>query len=357
MDAWHWLRFHLAPGLGSRSLARLYEAFSDFEELCCARPEEWVRRSGLSADLLAGVQAPDGEWLAVRDRLQQQGVRVVSRWESAYPELLKQIHDPPALLYVRGELPLEPCLAVVGARHATDAGKAWTERLCHDLAEAGIGIVSGLARGIDGAAHHGALRCGGRSWAVLGSGIDRIYPQEHAALANDLERQGGVLSEYPPGTPPLPGHFPGRNRIISGVSRGTPVVEATEKSGSLITAEFALEQGREVFAVPGPVYHPNGAGPNRLLKEGAQPVTGPEDILACFGALPRPRSSKKGAPDFTANQRRVWECLGLEPLGNDEIATMSGLTAQELSDILLHLELSGEVRQYPGMRYARIITT
>jgi len=357
MDSWEWLRFHLVPGLGHRKLERLYRAFGSLEALCCEQPSALAARSGIDIGLLSRLSDTEGRWQAVRDRLLSQGVSLVSRWDAAYPALLKQIHDPPALLYVRGCMPRGELLAVVGARRASDAGCRWTEKLCCELARSGIGIVSGLARGIDSAAHRGALRAEGMTWAVLGSGIDCLYPPENAQLALDMEQAGGLLSEYPPGTRPLPGHFPGRNRIISGLARGVLVAEAAENSGSLITADFALEQGREVFAVPGPVYHPHGAGPNRLLKQGAQPVTEAEDILTAFGALPCTESRSRSPLTLNEREQLVWENLGAEPLACEEIAMKCGLTPQELSDILLHLELSGGVQQYPGMRFSRTLTS
>jgi len=357
MDSWRWLCFHLIPGLGSRKLARLHAAFGSLEALCDEQPAALAARSGIDVEILNRLPEVEGTWQATRDRLLSQGVSLFSLWDEDYPPLLKQIHDPPTLLYVRGTLPRGNLLAVVGARRASDAGRAWTEKLCCELASAGIGIVSGLARGIDSAAHRGALRGGGMTWAVLGSGIDCLYPPENAHLALEMEQAGGILSEYPPGTPPLPGHFPGRNRIISGLARGVLVAEAAENSGSLITADFALEQGREVFAVPGPVYHPHGAGPNRLLKQGAQPVTEAGDILAGFGALPHVESRPRSPLQLDEREQLVWENLGTEPLACEEIAMKCGLTPQELSDILLHLELSGGVQQYPGMRFSRTLTS
>jgi len=356
MESWQWLRFHLIQGLGRKNLERLYAACGSLEEMDRETPQALARRSGVSLRLLEQLPKIDGEWQRLRDRLVNQGVRLVSRWDEDYPQLLKQIHDPPVLLYVRGQLPFGRCLAVVGARKASDAGCNWTEALCCELARAGVGVVSGLARGIDTAAHSGTLHGQGATWAVLGSGIDRLYPSENAQLAARMEQSGGIVSEYPPGTPPLAGNFPGRNRIISCLSRGVLVVEAEENSGSLITADFALEQGREVFAVPGAVYHPQGVGPNRLIKQGAQPVTGVEDILMTFGALPQEQTTVKATLRLSDKEQIVWESLGSEPLASDEIARKCGLTPQELSDILLHLELSGGVKQYPGMRFSKRLT-
>ncbi len=356
INVWQWLRFHLVPGLGRRGLERLYTSYGSLEAMCGDSPRLLALRSGVERKLLEQLPVADGDWLRLRDRLIAQGVRLLSYWDSDYPQALAQIHDPPILLYLRGSLPQGQRLAVVGARRASDAGRQWTERFCCDLARAGVAVVSGLARGIDTAAHEGVLQGEGATWAVLGCGIDRLYPAENVELAVQMEKAGGILSEYPPGTPPLPGHFPRRNRVISGLSLGVLVVEAAENSGSLITADFALEQGREVFAVPGAVYHPHGAGPNRLIKQGAQPVTDIEDILLAFGGLPQEKNAAPEPLHLNERERKVLENLGAEPLECDEIARRCGLTPQELSDILLHLELSGGVTQYPGMRFAKSLT-
>ncbi len=268
--------------------------------------------------------------------------------DERYPPLLRTIHDPPVLLYVRGELPPAEALAVVGSRRASEAGGRFTLGVCAELASRGITIVSGLARGIDTAAHLGALEGGGPTIGVLGCGIDRIYPPENARLFHRLLERGAILSEYPPGTPPLPGHFPGRNRIISGLSRGVLVVEAAAGSGSLITVEFALEQGREVFAVPGPVNSPVSSGVHQLLKEGAHLVTGAADILTVLWPQAPRRQDRKEEEDFAAsldgNARRLYQHLGNEPVHIDHLVRKSGLTPMEVSVILLHLELQGGLR-------------
>ena len=225
------------------------------------------------------------------------------------------------------------------------------------MADQGIVIVSGLARSIDGAAHRGVLAAGGQTIAVLSCGIDRVYPREHARLFDQIVASGTLLSEYLPGSEPLPGHFPGRNRIISGLSRGTLVVEATFDSGSLITAELALEQGREVFAVPGSIDRPTSAGPNRLIKEGAHPVTECADLLAVLwperGGRKLPAAESQQALALDEPARSVWSALGEEPRHIDELAGELGLTAGELSAILLHLELQGGIEQLPGARFVR----
>jgi DNA processing protein len=236
-------------------------------------------------------------------------------------------------------------------------GKVAAETLAREIAAQGLTVVSGLARGIDAAAHRGALAAGGHTIAVLGCGIDRVYPQENARLFAQIVESGTLLSEYLPGSEPLPGHFPGRNRIISGLSRGTLVIEAAIDSGSLITAEFALEQGREVFAVPGSIDRPTSAGPNRLIKDGAHPVTEAADVLSVLWPERSCRLPAEEHGRFAATlaepARSVWTALGEQPRHVDELSGELGLTAGELSAILLHLELQGGIEQLPGARYIR----
>jgi DNA processing protein len=232
------------------------------------------------------------------------------------------------------------------------------ESLAHAISSRGLQIVSGLARGIDAVAHRGALAAGGHTLAILGCGIDRVYPRENARLFAQIAEQGTLLSEYPPGSDPLPGHFPGRNRIISGLCRGTLVIEATTDSGSLITAEMALEQGREVFAVPGSIDRPTSAGPNRLIKDGAHPVTEPADILTALWPERNRQPQTNGDDHYSGHldepARSVWTALGQLPRHIDELVGELGLTAGELSAILLHLELQGGVEQLPGARFVRL---
>lgn len=355
-----WLRLHLTRGLGRVGMLRLMEAFGALEAIFAAGPREWRERAGVRESLARAVPSPDDpEFLKTRRELEDLGVRLIPLTDhDRYPPLLRAIPDPPALLYLRGELPGAEALAVVGARRASEPGRRLTEAVCSDLASRGIAIVSGLARGIDTAAHRGALAAGGCTVAVLGCGIDQIYPPENARLLKQiLDGGGGVLSEYPPGTPPLAGHFPGRNRIISGLCRGALVVEAAEESGSLITADFALEQGREVFAVPGAVHLPTSGGVNRLLKDGAHLVTGADDILAVlWPRLPSPalrRAEDELAATLSETERKVYFSLSEEPLHVDDLVRKCALTPMDLSAILLHLELRGAVSVLPGMRYVR----
>lgn len=352
-----WLRLQLTPGLGRVGLFRLIDHYGS-APAAVANVDQWRRLPGIRPELAGGLPGADDARLdQLQQRLADLDAWILTFWDADYPPLLKSISDPPALLYGRGLRRFGEALAVVGSRVPSSTGRMAAENLAHAVAGQGITIVSGLARGIDGAAHRGALAAGGQTIAVLGCGIDRVYPREHARLFDQIVASGTLLSEYLPGSEPLPGHFPGRNRIISGLSRGTLVIEATFDSGSLITAELALEQGREVFAVPGSIDRPTSAGPNRLIKEGAHPVTEAADLLAvlwpqrCGGKVPGEECRPPLAVDGPA--RTVWSALGGEPRHIDELAGELGLTAGELSAILLHLELQGGVEQLPGARFVR----
>ncbi|MEZ4601502.1 MAG: DNA-processing protein DprA [Syntrophotaleaceae bacterium] len=353
-----WLRIHLTNGLGRTGLIRLMETFGGPEAILAAEPVTWIGKAGIRPAVAAALPPEnDPRFLHSVERLDRIGAKIVTLWdEGNYPAALRTIYDPPALLYLRGEMPGGECFAVVGARNASSCGLQLAYEISAELAARGIFIVSGLARGIDSAAHRGALKRG-RTVAVLGCGIDQIYPLENRRLTSQIIDSGGVLSEYPPGTPPLPGHFPGRNRIISGLSRGVLVVEAAAKSGSLLTADFALEQGREVFAVPGQVHLEGSTGVNRLLKEGAHLVTDAEDILLELwpdSCKPNDRNSQDQlAANLSGKTLSVYLALGPEPQHIDELARKCTLTPMELSAILLHLELANGAVQLPGMRYIR----
>ncbi|WP_305041959.1 DNA-processing protein DprA [Geoalkalibacter sp.] len=356
-----WLRLSLTPGLGRKSLRRLYETFGSVEAILADTAPGRLARAGLPARIATQIPDPaEPRLLQTARRLAAQGVRLARFWDADFPPLLAAIPDPPALLYVRGQWPPPAGLAVVGSRRAGEEGRRLVREICRDLAAAGICIISGLARGIDTAAHLGALDAGGATVAVLGCGIDRAYPPENARLFEQIARDGTLISEYAPGTPPLAGNFPGRNRIVSGLARGVLVAEAAAGSGSLITADFALEQGREVFALPGAPYGPQCSGSNSLLKEGAHLVTEARDILELLWA-DRPRTPAPPAPpasraplDLSAEALRVLGPLGATALHIDEIVRKSGLTPPEVSAILLHLELQGCIRQLPGMHYQRL---
>jgi DNA processing protein len=352
-----WLRLQLTPGLGRAGLFRLIAAYGS-PQAAVAAAGQWRKLPGLRQGLAAGLPAADDPRLdQLHQRLVCLDTWLLTYWDADFPPLLKSIPDPPALLYGRGVRHFGEALAIVGSRAPSPTGRMVAETLAQAVASQGVTIVSGLARGIDGAAHRGALAAGGSTIAVLGCGIDRVYPPEHARLFAQIAESGTLLSEYLPGSEPLSGHFPGRNRIISGLSRGTLVVEAALDSGSLITAELALEHGREVFAVPGSIDRPTSAGPNRLIKEGAHPVTECADILAvlwpaCCSRQP-PAEGCRPAVALEEPVRAGWSALGEHPRHVDEFTGELGLTAGELSAILLHLELLGGIEQLPGARFVR----
>lgn len=354
-----WLRLHLIPGLGRRGIFRLLQVFGSPQAALKAPDHAW-KSAGMTPSVLAARNSAANEdhFTTTCNTLASLHVRLVSFWDEVYPSLLRAIPDPPALLYLRGQVRQEEGFAIVGSRGASPAGTRLTQEISRELSSRGICIVSGLARGIDTAAHQGALDGGGATTAVLGCGIDRIYPPENARLFHRiLDQDGTILTEYPPGTPPLAGHFPGRNRIISGLCRGVLIVEAAEGSGSLITADFALEQGREVFAVPAAVYSPVGGGVNRLLKEGATLVTESSDILErLWPSLPTAavrRHEETVGSSLAEPLRSVYAVVSDEPLHIDDLSRKCGLTPPQLSAILLDLELNGSVEQLPGMRYIR----
>jgi DNA processing protein len=265
---------------------------------------------------------------------------MIRRRDSAYPQLLRELHDPPSVLHVRGEesrLLAEPSVAIVGARSCSSYGAQVARELARELTRAGIVVVSGLARGIDGEAHRGALEAGGATVAVLGCGIDRDYPAAHASLARRITETGLIVSEYPPGTEPAPWRFPARNRIIAGLSRATVVVEARERSGALITADFALELGREVFAVPGEITAALSAGTNHLIRQGAAPLLSPDDVLGALGLERAPPSPASLTPDAAA----LAALLAEGAAGADELVRSSGRSSAEVAASLVELELAG----------------
>ena len=284
-----------------------------------------------------------------QERLAERGVRFVARSAPAFPPLLRAIHDPPAGLFVRGEA--EPELlarlaaAVVGARSCSGYGASVARTVARELAAAGLVVVSGLARGVDGEAHRGALEAGGATVAVLGCGIDRDYPAAHAELARRIAETGLIVSEYAPGVEPAPWRFPARNRIVAGLAAATVVVEARERSGALITADFALEAGREVFAVPGEITSTLSTGTNALLRLGATPLTSAADVLELFGLEPT-RSERL---DLGTDAAAVLDALAREPAAADELGRATGLDAAALATALAELELAGAVAEADGL--------
>jgi DNA processing protein len=302
-------------------------------------------RSARFAAFLRSFDGPD----YARD-LARRGLRFVGRSEPSFPQLLEAIHDPPPGLFLRGDAAVEvlgcPAVAIVGARACSAYGSAVARRLGRDLAAAGVVVVSGLARGVDAEAHRGALEAGGTTVAVLGCGVDRDYPAAHAELARRLVAAGGlVVSEYAPGVEPAPWRFPARNRIIAGLAVATVVVEAREASGALITADFALEEGREVFAVPGEITSALSAGTNALLRLGAVPLTSAADVLESLGvSAPEPEP-----PQLGADAAAVFELLRDGPATADALTRASGLDAGAVGAALVELELAGLVSEGDGL--------
>lgn len=355
-----WLALRLVPDLGNRSVLRLINRFGSPRAVLDAEPKELATVEGLRGKAISALQRkeflrhPETEW----ETLQRKGVKLLALNDPEYPSNLSAIPDPPAVLFVRGELQPRDlvAVAVVGSRAASPMGMIFTEKLSGELALNGVTIVSGFAVGIDSAAHRGALKAGGRTIAVLGCGLDIDYPYGQGGLRDEIAASGALVTEFPLGTPPVAGHFPQRNRIISGLSLGVVVVEAAHRSGSLITARLALEQGREVFAVPGMAHHYRSVGPHRLLREGAKLVEGAEDVLEELRPLIRRSAAPPGEPD-----ERETPVSGLEPDelqalreldGNprhiDEIARSTQWPVGKVMAVLSNLELKGVARQLPG---------
>ncbi len=354
-DLPYWIALTRVSGIGPRRFELLLQAFGSARAVWEAPSAELVE-AGLdrrTSDALLALRPridPDGEI----QHLRALGAEAIARQDPRYPRLLAEIYDPPPVLYVRGELdpPEVPLLAIVGTRGATSYGKMAAERLAAGIAQAGVTVVSGLAYGIDAAAHRGALAAGGRTIAVLGSGLDRVYPSQHARLAEQIARQGAVITEFPLGTKPDARNFPQRNRVVAGIAFGTLVVEAGERSGASITAAFAAEQGRDVMAVPGSIYSPASQGTNRLIRDGAIPITGVEDILLELDRGIRPMAAERIVP-ADEMERTLLDILGHEPLHIDEIARAASLPMSAVSSGLAIMELKGLARHTGGMNYVR----
>jgi len=363
-----WLRLRAMDGVGDVTVLRLVRAWHSPEAVLRASRDELIE-SGCSPQLADSIRrGPDRSACRSIEReltaVERKRIEVRSALDSTYPMRLKMIADPPPLLYITGALTEqdELAMAIVGARRATAAGRAMTEELSHDLAEAGMTVVSGLARGVDAAAHQGALSAKGRTIAVLGCGIDRTYPPEHERLRGQIEERGAILSEAPMGAAPHSHHFPRRNRIISGLSLGVIVTEAAIRSGSLITARLAAEQGREVFAVPGFVKEDTSRGTNALLKEGAALIERAQDVIDAI--LPQLEQSlrmrlqpsrEKSVPSgqLGKEEQLVYDALSYDPLIVDDVIVITGLSVSTVMVSLLSLELRQRVKQLSGQRYLR----
>jgi DNA processing protein len=361
MENFYWIGLKAVPGIGNVAFRRLLERFDTPQAALKATPASLAGIRGMTSAIIEAIKNAQWRRFAEEEsrRLETSGARLVTYISSDYPKSLFEIPDPPPFLYVKGELrSSELSIAIVGSRRATSYGLMTTGKLSEALAAHGVCIISGMARGVDTAAHKGALQAGGRSIGVLGCGVDKIYPPENRPLFEEMANKGCLVSEFPLGTLPLAENFPRRNRIISGLSCGVLVVEAAEKSGSLITAQYALEHGRDVYAVPGNISFATSRGCNRLIKQGAKLVDCVEDVLEELPAYALPSADtplfNPQARTFalTPKEAAIYELLARSPLHIDDIISQTELTAGEVSSMLLHLELKGAVIPLPGTHYA-----
>lgn len=353
----YWICLSRVPGIGPARLQRILEHFSDAQaaweagaaDLLAAGLDQTVVDSLLTARKRLD---PDAEL----ERVWKAGAKVITLADPEYPRLLREVEGAPAVLYVKGELREadDLAVAVVGTRSPTAYGRHAARLLATELAGYSVTVVSGLALGIDTEAHRAALAAGGRTVAVLGSGIDRIYPPENRGLAERIAEQGALVTDYPLGTRPDAFNFPNRNRIISGLSLGTVVVEAGDRSGALITAAFALEQGRDVFAVPGPITSPKSEGTNNLIRQGARITTGVADILEELNLhIVRGAKPDEPLPTVDTEEGLVLSRLGYEPTHIDDLCRSLGLSAGKVGSLLALMELKGLVSQVGPMMYVR----
>lgn len=359
-----WVALHLIHGLGSRSMQKLLELFGRPEAIFRASVKELRSVGGLRGDVARRIRGKVFSADPERElrRVQQLDARILTFRDAAYPVALRQIRTPPMVLYVKGRtLPVHrDQVAVVGSRSPTPYGVKTAKSLSADLGRSGIGIVSGMARGIDTAAHWGALGTDGGTVAVLGTGIDRVYPRSNQKLFERIVETGAVVTEFPLGTPPEARNFPIRNRIISGLSQGVVVVEAAQRSGSLITASLALDQGRDVFAVPGSVRSFKSKGCHFLLKQGAALAESAQDVVETLGlrpGIPAPPADAGENPaaraTLTPDESRVMALLGDDPVHIDRIVRESHMAPPSVLGLLTKMELSGLIEQLPGKLFVR----
>lgn len=357
----YWVGFNLVKGIGAARLRNLLEFFGD-AQVAWQAPADALRAAGLGPKVLETLLkvrsqvSLDQVW----ENICSQGITILTWEDEEYPRYLKEIDQPPPVLYLHGELKPEDgwAVAIVGTRRVTAYGRQVTEQIACTLARRGVTVISGLARGVDAAAHEAALQAGGRTLAVLGSGVDRIYPPEHRPLAARIRSQGAVLSDYAPGTPPDAVNFPPRNRIISGMARAVVVVEAGETSGALITAAFAADQGREVFAVPGSIFSLQSKGTNRLIQQGARPLLDCDELLEGLNlALAGEQQAVRSVLPGDATEAALFALLSGEPMHVDEIRAQADLPIEKVSAALALMELKGLVRQLGGMQYIAVRET
>ena len=354
-DLRYWLGFSRVRGIGPLRLRSLLDCYGSIERAWHASAEQ-LRSAGVDGRSIGNLLKARSELDldSEVERMEALGAHALTWDDPDYPRLLLETSAPPPVLYVKGRLKKEDgwAVAIVGTRRASTYGREATRRLASALARNGITIVSGMARGIDGVAHRAALESGGRTIAVFGCGIDQIYPPEHRKLASQIAAQGALVSDYPPGTRPEARNFPPRNRIISGLSLGVLVTNAGKSSGALITADFAAEQGRDVFAVPGSILTQGSIGPNRLIQDGAKLVTNAEDVLEELNLtmVAEQVEARRVLPE-DETEAALLRHLSEEPTHVDELQQQSNLTISEVSSTLALMELKGMVRQVGGMKY------
>lgn len=370
-DLRYWLALTFVKDIGPVTAKKLLSAFHSPRDIFNAPIRDLKKVGDIKASRATSIHSFDSWDLVDREieKIDELGIRAVTFADGAYPEPLRQIDDSPVLIYMKGEISDEDkyAMGIVGSRNMSPYGKSVAETFSYELASKGFTIVSGMARGVDTTAHRGALRAKGRSIAVLGCGIDTPYPAENAALIDELAGSGAVISEFPLGTPPNRENFPKRNRLISGLSLGVLIVEAAAGSGSLITANYALDQGKEIFAVPGGITAMNSVGTNELIKRGAKLVQGVDDIIhelaPLLKGLLRTEGNATGGSkrcgmvtdlaglEINNEEKAICNVLGSEPRHIDIISRETGIAAQKLSGILLGLELKGVVKQAEGKRF------
>jgi DNA processing protein len=354
----YWVGLNLVKGIGSVRFKALLDVFGNPETAWNASAEAWLN-AGLNQKIIESFQrvrkgvSLDQVW----ERIQSLGAQVLTWDDEAYPRLLKEIDQPPPVLYIRGSLILEDdwSVAIVGTRRVTAYGRQVAEEVATTLAHNGVTVVSGLARGVDSIAHQSAISAGGRTLAVLGNGVDVIYPPENRNLATQIMEHGALVSDYPLGTQPDGINFPPRNRLISGLSKAVIIVEAGSTSGALITATFAAEHGRDVFAVPGNINAPQSQGTNRLIRDGAQPLLDPQDVLEALNLtmITEHRAARVVLPADPI-EARLYQMLSQEPRHVDEIRSEANMPIETVSATLAMMELKGMVRQVGGMNYVAV---
>lgn len=367
-DAAHWLRLSLIPGLGSATICQLLAKFGTPDHVLNASTHQL--REVVDTEMAYAIQQGASEQAVAQalEWLKKDHTHLVTLADETYPKQLLEINSPPAILYGLGNIQLlnQPCIAVVGSRNPTPQGEKNAEDFAENLCQHGLCVVSGMALGIDGAAHRGALKASGTTIAVVGTGLDIVYPSRHRDLAHQISQRGLILSEFPLGTPSKAQNFPRRNRIISGLSLGCLVVEANIDSGSLITARLAAEQGREVFAIPGSIHSPVAKGCHQLIKQGAKLVESAQDILdelptailANTTLSSSPLGSDPVEPIASHNDSetaRIMQSMGYDAVSFEILLTKTGLTSQALSSMLMLLELEGKVAALAGGQYQRLV--